>query len=98
MHDGRWTMRSCPPEEAAALARELEIAEITASVLSGAGSATRTSPRAFLAGERAPHDPLLLGDMAVAVERIRAAIAAGRRSACTATTTSTGSAPPRSPS
>ena len=45
----------------------------------------------------APHDPLLLGDMAAAVERIRAAVAAGERSACTATTTSTGSAPPPSP-
>jgi single-stranded-DNA-specific exonuclease len=35
--------------------------------------------RAFLAGEQPLHDPFLLGDMAGAVERIRAAIAAGRR-------------------
>ncbi len=79
MHDGRWTMRSCPPEEAAALARELEIAEITASVLIRRGLGDVDVARAFLAGERAPHDPLLLGDMAVAVERIRAAIAAGTK-------------------
>ena len=79
MHDGRWTMRSCPPEEAAALARELEIAEITASVLIRRGLGDVDVARAFLAGERAPHDPLLLGDMVVAVERIRAAIAAGTK-------------------
>jgi single-stranded-DNA-specific exonuclease len=79
MHDGRWTIRPCPPEEAAALARELGIAEITASVLIRRGLGDVETARAFLAGEREPHDPLLLGDMAVAVERIRAAIAAGTR-------------------
>ena len=77
MHDGRWTIRPCPPEEASALARELEIAEITASVLIRRGLGEADVARAFLAGEREPHDPLLLGDMAVAVERIRAAIVAG---------------------
>src|SRR5207247_7650919 len=30
-------------------------------------------------GEQAPHDPFLLGDMQLACERIRAAVAAGRR-------------------
>ena len=47
--------------------------------------------RAFVAGEIEPHDPFLLGDMTVAVDRIRAAIAAGGGSASTATTTWTAS-------
>jgi single-stranded-DNA-specific exonuclease len=79
MHDGRWTIRTCPPEAAAALARELGIAEITASVLIRRGLGDVEAARAFLDGEREPHDPLLLGDTAAAVERIRAAIAAGTR-------------------
>ena len=54
--------------------------------------------RAFLEPEGITHDPFLLGDMAAAVERIRARSSAASGSASTATTTSTGSAPPRSPS
>ena len=53
--------------------------ETTASVLLRRGYADEGSARDFLEGERPGHDPLLLGDMAVAVERIRAAIAGGRR-------------------
>src|SRR5205823_12462617 len=34
----------------------------------------------FLAGEQPLHDPLLLGDMGEAVERIRAAVSSGKRS------------------
>ena len=54
------------------------MSEITASVLLRRGFDTEGA-KEFLAGEREPHDPLLLGDMAVAVERIRAAIDAGTR-------------------
>ena len=79
MHDGRWTIAPCPPEEAAALAGALAISETLAAVLIRRGLDDVDEARAFLAGEREPHDPLLLGDTAVAVERIRAAIAAGTR-------------------
>jgi single-stranded-DNA-specific exonuclease len=79
MHDGRWTIAPCPPEEAAALAGALGVSETLAAVLVRRGLDDVDEARAFLAGEREPHDPLLLGDTAVAVERIRAAIAAGTR-------------------
>src|SRR5262245_59551270 len=79
MHDGRWTIAHCSPAEAAALASELGVSEITASVLLRRGYGGVEEARAFLEGERPPHDPLLLGDTAVAVERIRSAIAAGTR-------------------
>jgi single-stranded-DNA-specific exonuclease len=79
MHDGRWTIAHCSPAEVAALAEGLGVSEVTASVLLRRGFADDAAARAFLEGEQAPHDPLLLGDMAVAVERIQAAIAAGTR-------------------
>ncbi len=79
MHDGRWTLRPCPVEEARRIARELGVSEITAGVLVRRGYADPAAASAFLAGEQPPHDPFLLGDMAAAVERIRAAIASGKR-------------------
>ena len=79
MDDGRWLIRPCPYREASALARELEVSEFTASVLIRRGHGDPEEARAFLAGERPGHDPLSLGDMAAAVECIRAAVAAGRR-------------------
>jgi single-stranded-DNA-specific exonuclease len=79
MHEGTWTLRPCPPRTSSALAKELGISEITASVLVRRGYDDLDDARAFLAGEQPLHDPFLLGDMAVAVEQIRAAIAAGKR-------------------
>src|SRR5437660_7008069 len=79
MQQGTWTIRPCPHRESSALARELDVSEITASVLVRRGYGDPIEARAFLAGEQPLHDPFLLGDMADAVERIRAAIAAGRR-------------------
>jgi single-stranded-DNA-specific exonuclease len=79
MHDGRWTIAPCPPEEAAALAGALGVSETLAAVLIRRRLGAVDEAQAFLAGEREPHDPLLLGDTAVAVERIRAAIDAGKR-------------------
>ena len=79
MQDGSWTLERCEHRDVAALAATLEINEITASILVRRGLSDPDEARAFLAGERAPHDPFLLGEMAVAVERIRAAIAAGTR-------------------
>jgi single-stranded-DNA-specific exonuclease len=79
MHEAVWTLASCPPRAASALARELEIGEVTAGVLVRRGYADPAAARAFLAGEGASHDPFLLGDMREACERIRSAISTGRR-------------------
>src|SRR5207244_12694917 len=79
MHEGTWTIRPCPHRVQAELAADLGISELTASVLVRRGYSDPAAARAFLEGELPPHDPFLLGDMAVACARIRAAIAAGRR-------------------
>jgi len=79
MHDGIWTLRPCPPGQANELAAALEIGELTASVLVRRGYGDPARAQAFLDGEQPPHDPFLLGDMAAAVERIRAAVGAGQR-------------------
>src|SRR5436190_3532286 len=79
MQQGSWTIRPCPHRQASALAKELDLNEITASVLVRRGYGDPDEARAFLAGEQPLHDPFLLGDMAEAVERIRAAVAAGKR-------------------
>ena len=79
MSEGTWTISPCPHRQAGFLAQELGLSEITASVLVRRGYGDPDEARAFLAGEQPLHDPFLLGDMSVAVERIRAAIAAGKR-------------------
>jgi single-stranded-DNA-specific exonuclease len=79
MSEGIWTIRPCPHRQASALAREFGLSEITASVLVRRGYGNPDAARAFLAGEQPLHDPFLLGDMAAAVERIRAAVAARKR-------------------
>jgi single-stranded-DNA-specific exonuclease len=79
MHEGTWTLRPCPHEVQAELASALGVSELTAGVLVRRGYDDPAAARAFLAGELPPHDPFLLGDMALACERIRAAIADGRR-------------------
>src|SRR6266511_1431301 len=79
MYEGTWTIRPCPHRQSSALAQELGVSEITASVLVRRGYGDPEEAKAFLAGEQPLHDPFLLGDMATAVERIRAAIAEGRR-------------------
>ena len=79
MHEGTWTLRPCPHEVQAGLAASLGIGELTAGVLVRRGYDDPEAARAFLEGELPPHDPFLLGDMRVACERIRAAVAEGRR-------------------
>ena len=79
MQQGTWTICPCPHRESSALAQELGVSEITASVLVRRGYDDPEEARAFLDGEQPLHDPFLLGDMPAAVESIRAAIAAGRR-------------------
>jgi single-stranded-DNA-specific exonuclease len=77
MSTRNWTIEPCDQERVRALARDLSLSEITASVLVRRGYADSESARAFLDGESVEHDPFLLGDMAVAVDRIRTAVAAG---------------------
>src|SRR5919204_952901 len=79
MQQGTWTIRPCPHRESSALARELGVSDVTASVLVRRGYGAPDEARAFLAGEQPLHDPFLLGDMEPAVASIRAAIADGRR-------------------
>jgi len=79
MSEGIWTIRPCPHRQADSLAQALGLSEITASVLVRRGYGDPDEAREFLAGEQPLHDPFLLGDMAAAVESIRAAIASGKR-------------------
>jgi len=79
MHEGTWTIRPCPYRVQAGLAESLGIGELTAAVLVRRGYSDPAAARAFLDGEQPPHDPFLLGDMRAAAQRIRAAVAEGRR-------------------
>jgi single-stranded-DNA-specific exonuclease len=79
MHEGTWTIGPCPHRMQAALAEALGISELTASVLVRRGYTDPAEARIFLEGEVPPHDPFSLGDMRVACDRIRAAVAEGRR-------------------
>jgi single-stranded-DNA-specific exonuclease len=79
MQPGDWTIKACPPDEVQALTRELGVSQLTASVLVRRGYGDAERARTFLAAAAPGHDPFLLGDMAGAVETIRAAIAAGKR-------------------
>ena len=74
MQDGSWTIDGCDYAEVKALADALELGEITASILVRRGHTDVEAARAFVIGEIEPHDPFRLGDMAVAVDRIRTAI------------------------
>ena len=79
MQEGTWTIGPCPHRQADSLAQALGLSEITASVLVRRGYGDPDEAREFLAGEQPLHDPFLLGDMSGAVERIRAAVAEGKR-------------------
>jgi single-stranded-DNA-specific exonuclease len=79
MHEGTWTIRPCPHRVQAELAQSLGVSELMASVLVRRGFDDPATARVFLDGELPGHDPFLLGDMGAACERIRAAVAAGRR-------------------
>ena len=76
---GAWRIAPCDASAAALLARELELSEVTAAVLVRRGYQDPQHARRFLDAELPGHDPLLLGDMATAVERIRDAIERGAR-------------------
>jgi single-stranded-DNA-specific exonuclease len=74
-----WTIAPVDARAVAALAAEVGVGEVTASVLARRGYSDPEPARRFLAAELPGHDPFLLGDMATAVESVRAAIEAGRR-------------------
>jgi single-stranded-DNA-specific exonuclease len=79
MNEGTWTVRPCPHRLQTELAQALGISELTAGVLARRGTTDPEEARRFLEGADPRHDPFLLGDMTLACERIRAAVAAGRR-------------------
>jgi single-stranded-DNA-specific exonuclease len=74
-----WTIAPLDPRPARELAAELGVSEVTASVLARRGYGDPDDARRFLDAELPGYDPLLLGDMATAVERIRAAATNGTR-------------------
>ncbi|MFL6012904.1 MAG: single-stranded-DNA-specific exonuclease RecJ, partial [Gaiellaceae bacterium] len=76
---GAWTIKACASDDVQALARALEIGELTASVLVRRGYVDPDEAAVFLAAEAPQHDSFLLGDMRAAVDTIRGAIAAGKR-------------------
>jgi single-stranded-DNA-specific exonuclease len=76
---GTWTISPYDAAQADALVRELGLSPVTAAVLARRGHVEVEDARRFLDAELPGHDPLLLGDMAVAVERIREAVQDGRR-------------------
>ena len=79
MQEGRWITRPCDWNSVRKLADALGVSETVATVLVRRGLEDPDAARAFLAAEPPGHDPSALGDMAVAVERIRAAVAGEER-------------------
>lgn len=76
---GVWNIAPFDSSVADELARQLEVSDVTAAVLVRRGYADPEAARRFLEADLPEHDPFLLGDMALAVERIRAVIAGGKR-------------------
>ena len=74
-----WTIPSVDSRTTAALAFELGVHEVTASVLARRGYEDPGTAASFLDAALPGHDPFLLGDMAGAVERIHKAVEEGRR-------------------
>lgn len=79
MSEGTWTIRPADAAHVQELVAALGVDEVTASVLVRRGYCEPAAARAFIEGALPGHDPFLLGDMAVAVEQLRAAAAAGTR-------------------
>ena len=76
---GTWRIAPVDNMAVRALAGRLGVTPTAAAVLARRGYDDPEAAAAFLAGEQPGHDPALLGDMQAAVERLRAAVAAGTR-------------------
>jgi len=76
---GVWKIDPLDLGNVSALSTELGLSEVTAAVLARRGYDDPERARRFLDAELPGHDPFLLGDMVLAIERIRAAIDAGKR-------------------
>ncbi len=76
---GVWTIADLEVPAAERLSSELGVSDVTAAVLVRRGYGAVDEARRFLDSELPGHDPYLLGDVAEAVERIRAAIDACTR-------------------
>lgn len=74
-----WKIEPVSYPDVRALTEELGVSETVASVLVRRGLADPAAAKSFLDPEGISHDPLLLGDMAVAVERLRTAVERGER-------------------
>ncbi|HEV8452139.1 MAG TPA: hypothetical protein VGQ45_11955, partial [Gaiellales bacterium] len=75
----RWLIDPCSEPAALDLAAQLGVSRTMAEVLLRRGHGDAATARAFLEAEGPRHDPLLLGDMSAACDRILAAIDAGER-------------------
>lgn len=75
-----WVVSAADHDRARAWAEALSICRATAFVLLARGTASMAEARRWLSGEAQPgHDPFLLPDMEVAVDRLHAAVRAGER-------------------
>ena len=75
----RWLIDPCSEPAALDLAGQLGVSRTMAEVLLRRGHGDAASARAFLEADGPRHDPLLLGDMSAACDRILAAIEGGER-------------------
>ena len=73
-----WSFNPCPPDTADALSDALGLHRVTAETLVRRGYDTPEAAAAFLHDE-VSHDPLLLGDMAAACDRMARAAEHGER-------------------
>jgi single-stranded-DNA-specific exonuclease len=76
---GSWTIAPFAADDAERLVSELGVSEVLATVLVRRGYGDPAEARRFLDAALPEHDPFLLGDMAVAAERIREAVTKGQK-------------------
>ena len=79
MQNATWELPAGDGQGARRLAAELGLSRTTAAVLVRRGYDDAAKARAFLDGALPGHDPFALGDMAAAVDAIRAAVGRGAR-------------------
>jgi single-stranded-DNA-specific exonuclease len=79
MDNASWTIAPCSTPQVRGLVEELGVSVTLASVLVRRGYGEPKEARKFLEAAMPGHDPFGLGDMSEAVDRIRAAIASGKR-------------------